>query len=109
MDIDPAWLAHTKLAVASLCGGLTRLFIRPVEGESLRHSVLKSTWMLFGCVTCGFYGTHPLMSWLDLSDSYTGAIGALLGFVGLSFAEGFLKAVEAFDFRAWLKSVLKAG
>ncbi|MXP24802.1 hypothetical protein GRI39_01915 [Altererythrobacter indicus] len=99
-NFDPAWLVHAKLAGASLCGGMVRLLLRPAS------SFLKSLWLLFACVTCGFYGTFPAMAWLGVDVEYVGAVGALLGLLGISFAEGMLKAVDSFNFRAWLERLL---
>lgn len=100
--VDPVLLAHAKLAVASLCGGIVRLLVRP--GQTFLHSM----WMLFGCVTCGFYGTPIVMHWLALGEDYVGGIGAAIGFIGLTLAEAFLKAVEGFDLKAWLLTVLRS-
>lgn len=101
-QIDPLWLAHAKIAFAALCGGLIRLLFRPAQ------SFIKSIWLLFGCVTCGFYGTPPIMDWFGLSDVYAGAVGAVLGLVGLSVAEALLKAVDTFDFKEWIMRVVKS-
>jgi hypothetical protein len=95
-DFDPAWLEHAKLAFAAFCGGVLRLLFRPAQ------SFLKSIWLLFGCVTCGFYGTPAIMRWWEMDQAFVGAIGALLGFLGLSIAEGLLKAVDGADFKAWV-------
>jgi len=96
MDIDPSALVHAKLAFASLCGGMVRLLFRPAA------SLVKTVWLLFGCVTCGFYGTPVMIKWWAIADpEYVGAIGALIGFVGLSFAEGALRAADKFDVAAW--------
>lgn len=98
--VDPAWVAHAKLAFAALCGGMLRLFFRPAT------SFLQSLWLLFGCVTCGYYGTPAVMHWWELDESYVGAVGALVGFIGLSIAEGMLKAVDGFEFKSWLLKIL---
>ncbi|AJP72260.1 hypothetical protein [Sphingomonas hengshuiensis] len=98
---DPAMVAQARIALAALCGGITRLLFRPAE------SLRKSAWLLFGCVTCGFYGTPPLLAWWALPQDSAGAIGALLGFVGLSFAEGLLRAADKMDLTAWLTSWLR--
>jgi hypothetical protein len=101
-QVDPAWIAHAKLAFASLAGGMVRLFLRPVSAPGPVQAVLKSAWLLFGCVTCGFYGTPPLLDWFGLGEPYAGAVGAILGLIGLSIAEGLLKAVDGFEFKQWL-------
>ena len=95
-QFDPVLVAQAKLAVAAFCGGMLRLLFKPAA------SIGKTGWLLFGCVTCGFYGSSPFMRWWDLDQSYAGAVGALLGFVGLSFAEGLLKAVDTLDLKAWV-------
>lgn len=100
MEIDPAFATHAKVAFASLCGGILRLFFRPAD------SFGKSLWLLFGCVTCGFYATDPVVAFFGLEARYDGAIGALLGFVGLSIAEGLLKAVDGFNFRKLIEQYL---
>lgn len=99
-NVDPAALAavlaHLKLAVAALCGGIVRLLFRPAA------SLAKAAWLLFGCVTCGFYGTPPVVAFWKLPETFAGAIGALLGLVGLTFAERILKAVDGLDLGAIL-------
>lgn len=97
MDIDPSWMVHAKLAFASLCGGIVRLLFRPAT------SLLKTLWLLFGCVTCGFYGTPVALRLLALDpEAYAGAVGALVGFMGLSFAERALRTADKIDLLAWL-------
>lgn len=96
--VDPVWLAHAKIIIAAACGGMVRLLYKPAE------SIIKSIWLLFGCITCGFYSTPILISRFDLNAvDYAGAIGAATGFIGLSVAGGVLKAVDAFDFRALMQ------
>jgi hypothetical protein len=97
MEIDPATAAHAKIAFGALCGGILRLLFRPAD------SFLKSIWLLFGCVTCGFYATPSVVAYFDLQADYAGAVGALLGFVGLSFAEGLLRFADGFDFAKLLE------
>jgi len=98
MDMDPMALAHAKLAFASLCGGVVRLLFRPAS------SIWKTVWLLFGCVTCGFYGTPVMVKWFGLVDAeYVGAMGALIGMVGLSVAERALRAADKFDVGAWFE------
>lgn len=105
--VDPAWLAHAKLALAALCGGMLRLLFKPVRDTSFTRTVLKSAWLLFGCVTCGYYGTPVVMDWWGFDQSYSGAIGALIGFVGLSIAEGILKGVDGFNIGNVLRFFIK--
>lgn len=89
--LDPTALAHLKLLIASLCGGIVRLLFRPAA------TLAKAAWLLFGCVTCGFYGTPPILAMWKFPETFAGAIGALLGLVGLTFAERILKAVDGLD------------
>ncbi len=96
MDLDPGILAQAKIGFAALCGGVTRLLFRPAE------TFLKTAWLLFGCVTCGYYGTAPFIRWFDLAPDDAGAVGALIGFIGLSLAQGALVAADKFDVTAWL-------
>jgi len=95
-SIDPWWMVHAKLAFASFCGGIVRLIFRPAD------SLIKALWLLFGCVTCGFYGTPVALRFWELGDEFAGAIGALVGFIGLTIAGGALRAIEGFDFKALL-------
>lgn len=95
-SVDPWWLVHAKLAFAALCGGFVRLLFRPAT------SFLKTAWLLFGCVTCGYFGTPAAMHWWEIEPDFSGAVGALIGFVGLSFAEGMLKMIDNFDVKEWL-------
>lgn len=102
-QFDPEWMAHAKIAFAALCGGLVRLLFKPTT------SLLKTAWLLFGCVTCGYYGTVPTLRWFEMDLTYAGAVGALLGFIGLSLAEGLLKAVDGIDIKGWLLRLLTRG
>ena len=98
MDLDPSWLVHAKLAFAAMCGGVVRLLFRPAA------SLVKTLWLLFGCITCGFYATPVVIKWFGVVDpEYVGAMGALIGFIGLSFAEGALRAADKFDVGAWFE------
>lgn len=100
MDIDPNWAVHAKLAFAAFCGGMTRLLFRPAA------SFIKTAWLLFGCITCGFYGTPVVMRWWSLDADYVGAVGASIGFIGLSVAEAALRSADKLDLREWLRSML---
>jgi hypothetical protein len=100
MDIDPSWAVHAKLAFAAFCGGMTRLLFRPAA------TFLKTVWLLFGCMTCGYYGTPLVMHWWTLDSSYVGAVGASIGFIGLSVAEAALRSADKLDLREWLRSLL---
>lgn len=101
MDLDPTTLASVKIALSAGAGGLVRMFLRPAR------SLAQTAMLLVSCVTCGFFGTDPLVDWLHLPSNYAGAVGALLGFIGLSIAEGVLRAVDALDFRAILAGIIK--
>lgn len=98
--VDPAWLVHAKLAFAAFCGGMTRLLFRPAA------SFLKTIWLLFGCVTCGYYATPVVMRWWGLDDAYVGALGAAIVFIGLSLAEAALRAADKTDLKDFLRSIL---
>jgi hypothetical protein len=102
--LDPAWAVHAKLAFAALCGGITRLLFRPAT------SFVKTIWLLFGCVTCGFYGTPVIMNWWGMGQDYAGAVGAVLGFMGLSFAEAALKASDGWSAKVfeWIERKVKS-
>lgn len=96
MGLDPDLVENAKIAFAALCGGMTRLLFKPAE------NIIKTVWLLLGCVTCGFYGTPAIMKWWDMDLEYAGAIGAALGLVGLSFAQGAIMAADKFDIAAWI-------
>lgn len=98
-QIDPSWMAHAKIAFAAFCGGMLRLLFRPAS------SFLKTLWLLFGCVTCGYYATGPALLFFELGGDYAGAIGALLGFIGLSLAESLLRSVEKFTVLEWIHKI----
>lgn len=102
-SVDPVWIVHAKLAFAAFCGGVTRLLFRPAA------TFLKTVWLLFGCVTCGYYATPVIAYWWQLDQHYTGALGAAIGFVGLSLAEAFLRAADKFDARSLLRAWLMRG
>lgn len=107
-QVDLWYVAQAKLAGAAFCGGVVRLLFRPAQGETVLARMLKSAWLLFGCVTCGFFFTPPMMSWWGFDPSYSGAIGAVLGFVGLSVADGVLRSVDGFNLAGVLRFMLKS-
>lgn len=107
-QVDIWWLTQVKLAFAALCGGMVRLIFRPAGGETVLIRALKSMWMLFGCVTCGFFFTPPMMHWWNFDASYSGAVGAVLGFVGLSLADGVLRSVDGFNLVGVLRFLIKS-
>lgn len=85
MDIDPAVAHNAKIAIGAAGGGLVRVFLRPAR--TLGQTIL----LLISCIACGFYGARPLIDLWHLPVDYAGAVGALAGFIGLSFAEALLK------------------
>lgn len=101
MDLDPQTTASIKIALSAGAGGLVRMFLRPAR------SLAQTALLLGSCITCGFFGTKPVIDLWHLPVSYAGAVGALLGFIGLSIAEGALRAVDAFDFRAIIIGFIK--
>ncbi|HWJ70937.1 MAG TPA: hypothetical protein VNS79_12930 [Sphingobium sp.] len=101
MDLDPQTTASIKIALSAGAGGIVRMFLRPAR------SLVQTALLLVSCITCGFFGTQPAIDLWGLPVSHAGAVGALLGFIGLSIAEGVLRAIDAFDFRALLASLLK--
>ena len=103
MNIDPETREILRIALAAFSGGAVRLIFRPAR------SVWQSVWLLFGCVACGFYTTPPLVRWLDIDPADSGAVGALAGLLGLSVAEGLLRAIDSFDFREMLQRFLNRG
>ena len=110
MDITPDMVAHAKLAIASFAGGAVRVFLRPIVGASVTERLLKSVWCVFCCVTCGFYAAPVVVDWLDLTgEGWRESMGALMGLVGLSLAEGLLKAIDSIDLKAWLLRILTRG
>ncbi len=104
---EPSILAalapHAKVAVAALLGGLVRLFLRPARG------VPQTLMLLASCVTCGFYGQPVLSSIANLPERFDGAVGAVLGLIGVSMAEGLLKGVDKLDFKALLLRLIGQG
>lgn len=42
------------------------------------------------------------MYWWGVDSSYAGAVGAAIGFIGLSLAEAALRAADKMDVREWL-------
>lgn len=91
MDIDGTVLEQAKIALASFCGGTVRLFLRPAQ------TLPKSIFLVFCCVVCGYYFTPVAMELGRFNPSWTGAVGAFIGLVGLSIAEAML-AVKWHDF-----------
>jgi hypothetical protein len=98
MDFTPllAGMApHAKVAAAAFFGGVVRLFLRPAS------SILQTCLLLTSCVTCGYFGQPVMSHYLGLPSNFDGAIGALLGLVGVSLANGALKAADKLDLAHW--------
>lgn len=110
MDLTPEMVAHAKLAIASFAGGAVRVFLRPISGATVVERLLKSVWCVFCCVTCGFYAAPVVVDWLGFTgEGWREGMGALIGLLGLSFAEGMLKAIEGIDLKAWMLRLLTRG
>lgn len=93
MDLPPL-SPEAKIVIASFAGGMIRLFLKPAR------SLLKSVWAIACCVICGYYFTPPTVMYFGLEDQWAGAVGALIGLVGLSIADALVnfnygKAFEA--------------
>ena len=101
MDINPEVRDALRLALAAFSGGAVRLIFRPAR------SLWQGLWLLFGCVACSFYATPPLVRWLGIDPGDSGAVGALAGLLGLSVAEGLLRAIDSFDFRSLIARLLR--
>lgn len=101
MAIDPELIAALKLIGAAACGGVVRMFLRPAK--TIKQTVL----LLLSCIIVGGFGTHPLLTWAGLSHEFAGAVGAGLGFAGLSLAEAVLrwadrlKKMDVAEVAAW--------
>lgn len=91
-----AILAHAKVAMAAFAGGMVRMFLRPAKNFS------QAAMLVFACTSCGYFG-QPVVSHLaGLPSQFDGAIGALLGLVGVSLAERALKWADKADLSRWL-------
>ena len=84
MALDPEILATLKLIGAAACGGVVRMFLRPAK------TLTSSALLLASCIILGVYGAHPALWWLGLGDEFAGAVGAAIGFIGLSIAQAVL-------------------
>lgn len=82
--IDPETAAILKLVGASACGGVVRMFLRPAK------TLMSSLLLIISCMIVGGFGTHPALWWLGLDTDFAGAMGAALGFIGLSLAQAAL-------------------
>ncbi len=54
-------------------------------------------------------GTPVVAYWWELDPNYYGAMGAAIGFIGLSIAEAFLRAGDRLDVKELLRSWLLRG
>jgi hypothetical protein len=92
MDHNNEFFAQAVIMLASFCGGLVRLFIRPAE------TMKRSIFLLASCTICGQFGTpFILFEFPDWAPMQNG-IAACVGLVGLSIATGILRAIDRFDF-----------
>ena len=91
MDVDPEIWSALKVAAAALCGGIVRMFLRPAK--SLTQTVL----LLISCVIVGGFATAPALAWFSLGPEWAGAMGAALGFSGLSVAQAVLRGLDRLD------------
>lgn len=96
MDIDPQIVAQGKIALASFFGGTVRLFFRPAA------TLGKSVFLVFCCMICGYYSTPVVMDVGGFNDSWAGAVGALMGLVGLSIAEALIHVKWAAIIHRWI-------
>ena len=79
MDFPPI-SPEAKIIIAAFGGGMIRLFLKPAQ------SLMRSVWLVACCVVCGYYFTPIAIMAGGLDESWTGAMGALIGLVGLSVA-----------------------
>ena len=109
-QVDPQVVSESvRIGIASLAGGMVRLFWRPVTTGTLFMRFSKVVWLLAGCVTCGFYATPVAVRWLEIDrrDSETVAfVAAVIGLIGLSLAGALLRAADGFEFKTWLRGVI---
>lgn len=101
MAPDPDMIDHLKIAIAAAAGGFVRLLFRPGKtwGQTL--------WVIIACISCGYYSTPAVMHWFALPPNFVGAVGAAAGFIGLSVAEGVLRAVDGVDVQAMAARVIR--
>lgn len=96
MDIDPQVVAQGKIALASFFGGTVRLFFRPAA------TLGKSVFLVFCCMICGYYSTPVIMDIGNFNESWSGAVGAFMGLVGLSIAEAAIHVKWADILKMWI-------
>lgn len=100
-QLEPEWLSNAKLLIASLLGGVVHLYFkfRREEHESRTQAAVHSIWLLFGCVTCGFYATPAVVAWVRLNPEYRDGMAAIIGLVGMTFAKRLLQAAEGLNLK----------
>lgn len=86
---------HAKVAASAFFGGVVRMFLRPAR------SLTQTAMLLTSCVTCGYFGQPVASFMLGLPERFDGAMGALMGLIGVSIAEGMLKAADKADLAHW--------
>lgn len=91
-----AILAHAKIALAGFAGGMVRMFLRPAK------SWRQAAMLILACTSCGYFGQPVASHLMGLPAQFDGAIGALLGLVGVSLCEKALKWADAADLSRWL-------
>lgn len=101
MDFHPEVWAALKVAGAALCGGVVRMFLRPAK--SLTQTIL----LLVSCVIVGGFGTAPTLAWFNLGPEWAGAMGAALGFSGLSLAQAVLRGLDRLDLSEFFNRAAK--
>lgn len=94
-DLMAGVAPHAKVAAAAFFGGVVRMFLRPAR------SLTQTALLLTSCVTCGYFGQPVASYFLGLPERFDGAVGALIGLVGVSLAQGLLKAADKADLAHW--------
>lgn len=84
---------HAKIAAAAFAGGIVRLFLRPAS------TIMQGILLISSCVTCGYYGQPVASYMMGMPDKFDTAISALVGLMGVSFAQAMLKAMDRLDLR----------
>ncbi len=94
-------VAAAKVAGAALCGGIVRMFLRPAK------SLTQTALLLLSCVIVGGFGAAPALAWFNLSSEWAGAMGAALGFSGLSVAQAILRGLDKLDLTEFFNRAAK--
>lgn len=103
MDFDPSIAAQAKVSAAALMGGVVRMFLHPAKG------LMQAAMLLLSCVIVGGFATPVVMDLWDVPADYAGAMGAALGFAGLSVAQAVLRGLDSLDLSGWLSIFQKKG